>query len=520
MSEITQMDLIKADIEYHAKEGTDNKTITRNILNEWRGSQPILDMQEADKYYKVQNTEIDKKTRSYKDEAGKIIDNNNLSNIKSKTAQYRKSVNQKLNFSLMNPFVVSCDNEKYKEEWDNFLTDEIRAVIQRVGKNGINKGIGWAYPWINEQGNLEIIDVQPETIYPAWHDLAHTELDALVRDYIVTQYENLNPTDIRKVEYWDKQIVEKYIDYSQGEGSNGDLVPDTNGEFELSEGEEERATIQKTHLRKQDGSGESWERVPFIFMKGCMDELPLLNECKTDIDSYDKVKSKAIDSILDDIDAVLIVEGIGAEMGELSRARKIVQNSRIMSLEPGGNAHFEKVNTDVTAIAQELDIIKKDVQDNTSTVDVTTIKLGTNPSGEAMKSFFEPLNTWCNGFETEFRVFMKNLKYFFDKWLSWRGGLGTFEQLQAIPVTFTLDRDMMINESEVLDNINKMADILSQQTLDERNPWVENPEKEQERRDKEEKERLKKEELYNFENDVENNDINNEKTQKKNESEE
>ena len=120
-----------------------------------------------------------------------------------------------------------------------------------------------------------------------------------------------------------------------------------------------------------------------------------------------------------------------------------------------------------------------------------------------MKSFYESLNIWCNGFETEFRICMENLKYFFDKWLSWKGGFGTFEQLQEIPITFTLDRDMMINETEIMDNVVKMRGELSQETLDEMNPWVENHQKEQERRDKEEKEMQKKDELHNFNDDIE-----------------
>ena len=503
MSNVTQMDLIRANIEYHAQ-GASNKEITQNILREWRGSQPIEDMKQAQAYLEVKNTEIEKKTRSYRDEEDKLIINDTLSNVKTKTAQYRKSVNQKINFSLRKPFVISCDNKKYKEMWEKFLTPEMRAVITRTGKSGINKGIGWSYVWINEKGNLEIVDTVSETIYPAWHDNAHTELDSLVRDYKIIEYNaNQTPQTIQKVEYWDKEIVEKYIDYSQAtDAGTGDLVPDTNGEFELGEGEEERATIQQTHLKKEDGSGESWERVPFIFFKGCDDELPLLNECKSDIDSYDLTKSKGIDSILDDIDAVLVVEDISPEMGELASARKMVQNSRIVSVERGGKAHFEKVDANITAIAQQLELIKKDIQDNTSTVDLTTIQLGTNPSGKSMKTFYESLNIWCNGFEAEFRVFMSNLKYFFDKWLSWYGGFGTFEQLQAIPITFELDRDMIIDETEIIDNVVKLQDKISQETLDEMNPWVENHEKEQERRDNEEKKRQEQDELYKFDTDI------------------
>lgn len=513
--QVSQMDLINAAIEYGAKD-TINREITQNILNEWRDSKIIKDMIQADKYYKVENTAIDNKTRSYQDEAGNIILNDTLSNVKSKTAQYRKSVKQKLDFALAKPFTISCDSDKYKEEWENFLNDERRKVIKRCGRDGINKGIGWLYPWIDETGQLQIIDMIPETIYPAWKDTAHTELDAIVRDYIIIEYNNQAPTEIRKVEFWDRQILERFIDYSLGEG-NGALAPDPGTEYELSEDTADRITIQESHMVKSTGEGVSWERVPFIFFKGDEDELPLLNECKSDIDNYDMLKSKGIDSLIDDIDAVLIVEEMSAEMGELTRARKMLQNSRIMAVDAGGNAHFEKVDANIDAIAQQLEIIKKDIQDNTNTVDLTTIQLGTNPSGKAMRAFYECLNQWANGYETEFRVMMKNLKYFFDKWLAWRGGFGTFEQLQEIPITFTLDRDLMIDEDSIFDNLVKMKDELSQQTRDEINPWIDNPEKEQKRRDDEEKEMLEKndlilqqnqEQLQNATNNVDNVDNN------------
>lgn len=492
MSEITQMDIINANIEYGAR-GTDNKTITKNILAEYRGSDKIKAMQDAFQYYIVNNTEISKKTRSYQDEDGKIIINNSLTNTKTKSAQYRKSVNQKVNFSLSKPFVISCDNDKYQQAWEEWLDDTRRKVIKRAGKEAINKGICFVYPWIDEKGELNIAYTIPETMYPAWRDIDHTELDAMVRDYVVTEYINETARDVYKVEYWDSKIFEKFIDYGQGEG-NGDLVDDI-GDNQSAFDENENVSIINTHMKTKDGKGKSWERVPFIPIKGNEDELPLLAEMKTDIDSYDMLKSKSIDSLADDIDAVLVVENISAELGELSKARRMVQNSRIMALEPGGKAHFEKVDANISAIKEELELIKKDMQDNTSTVDLTTIQLGTNPSGESMKSFFESLNTWTNGFEEEFRVFMKNLKYFFDMWLSWKGGYGTFEQLQAIPITFTLDRDMMINESGIITNLMQLRDELSQQTRDEMNPWVESHEIEQARRDEEEKAALEKGEL-------------------------
>ena len=492
--QISQMDIINAQIEYGAK-GTVNKDLTRNILKEWRGSPKIIDMNEAELYSLVQNTAIDSKTRDYQAEDGSIVQNTTLSNVKSKTAKYRKSLNQKFNFALAKPFVISCDNDKYKEEWENFLNEKHRKVIKRTGKSAINKGIGWIYPWINENGELDIVDMVSETIYPAWADIAHTDLDAVVRDYSVTEYNNTTAGEIQKVEFWDREIVEKYIDYGYGEGS-GDLEADPGTEYELSENDiENPEVIRETHMHDSQGNGISWERVAFIFFKGNDDELPLLNECKSDVDAYDMLKSKSIDSLLDDIDAVLVVEDMSAEMGELTRARKLVQQSRIMVVDKGGKAEFIKVDANVQAVAQELELIGKEIQDNTSTVDLTTIKLGTNPSGVAMRAFYESLNEWANGFEAEFTVMMENLKYFFDKWLAWKGGLGTFEELQNIDISFALDRDMMIDETSIIDNLVKMQSELSQETRDELNPYVENHEKEEKRRKQDLDKEIKENEL-------------------------
>lgn len=514
--EITQMDLINANIEYGAR-GTSNKEITQNILKEWRGSKKILDMLEADKYFRIQNTAIDSKTRSYEDpETGILVINKTLSNTKSKTGKYRKLVNGRANFTLDKPFVISCDDDKYKEAWDEFLDEDIRDVISRIGKQAINKGISFAYPWIDVEGKLQIIDTQSETIYPAWSDIAHKRLDAVVRDYTVKEYINQTSQDVHKVEFWDSKIFQKFIDYGRGEGS-GDLQDEN---FEEDSELSQRVSVVNTHMVGKSGEGISWDRVPFIPFKGSDDELPALNECRDNIDNYDLIKSKGIDSILDDIDAVLVVEDISPELNELAKARKIIQNSRIVSVEQGGDARFAKVDTDITAIEKQLDIINKDIINDTNLVDVTTIEFGSNPSGKAMRMFFEPLNEWANGFEKEFKAFMKGLKYFFDKWLSWKGGYGTFEELQKKKVTFELNRDMIIDETDIIDNIIKLQDELSQETRDELNPYIDNPEKEAKRRDDDFKKQQERDELFNLQHDIDDSSKNQDNDSKNNQNDE
>lgn len=192
-------------------------------------------------------------------------------------------------------------------------------------------------------------------------------------------------------------------------------------------------------------------------------------------------------------------------MGELTRARKLVQNSRIVVVDPGGSAHFEKVNSDVSAIIQQLDLIRKDIQDNTHTVDVTTIALGSNPSGKAMKTFYEPLNIWANGFEEQFRVYFEQLKYFFDMWLSFKGELGSFEELQKIEIEVSLDRDMLIDEEQIINNIMTLGDEISQETRLELNPYVLDVDKEKKRIEEDKKKMMEENEMMNLNNDINNN---------------
>lgn len=505
MAQVTQMDLINAQIEYGEK-GTTNKEITQNILQEWRGSEKIRDIKSSQNYYLVKNEEIEKKTRDYIDKnTGALIVNDTLSNIKSKTSKYRQQIIRKSNFAMNKPFIVSCDDDNYKKAWEDWLTDEVKDVISDVGQNAIIDGISWMYPFINEKGELDIVYVNSETVYPAWADIAHKTLNAIVRDYVITEYVNKTPTDVYKVEFWDSKIFQKFRDYSNGDGF-GDLVDDN---FVEDSELQDRASLIQTHMKTTNGEAISWDRVPFIYFKGNKDELPALNECKTDVDGYDLLKSKAMDSLLDDIDAVLVVEDIDPAWANLVQTRKIVQESRIISVETGGNAHFEKVNADISAVKEQLDLIKNDMINDTNDVDMTSLQPGGNNSNKYLRMLFESLNIWANGYEKQFRIFMKQLKYFFDKWLSWKGGYGSFEELQAKKITFTLDRDLMVDETEIIDNIIKLQDEISQETRDELNPYIEDPEKEAKRRKEDEKEALEKQELFGFNQDIEGSQQNN-----------
>ncbi len=477
--------------------GASNAQIAKNILAEYRESVYIQDMETAQNYYLVKNANVSKKSRSYSNSAGGA-EYKTLANSRLPSAFLRLSVDQKINYAFGKPFVIEITakdknepDERYSTEWQSFLTDEIRNTIARIAEDAVNKGIGWGYVYIDTKGQLQLVDVEPETVYPAWADKPHTTLDAVVRDYSQVVYEDETPVKVKKVEYWDASVVEKYID------DNGELIPDIQAHYSQDGVIQELPDdIATAHMLK-NGDPYGWGRVPFIALKGNNDELPLLNIIKDYIDAYDMLSSKSVDTLLDDIDAVLVLKGYAPELGSLASQRQIIQNSRVVAVAEDGGAEYLTVKTDISAVQMKLEALYKNIMQFSNTVDTNDVKFGTNNSGIALKAMYQNLDIYCNGLEKQFRAFIGNLKYFFDLWLEYRG-IGSAAKWQEYKVAATLDRDMLIDTTALIDQTVKLQGLVSQETLDNYNPAVKDHETEQKRREKEEELQTQQNGMYNL----------------------
>ena len=491
---MTETDLINAKISFMGR-GRTPKEITQSILDEYRKGekrQDVLDMLEADEYFLCRNTAISEKERGYMGADGQWRTNETLSNAKVPAGFLRSNVLQKVNYSVGKPFTLTIDGpiedavdeatgekvidplkEQYSQEWLTWADANRRKTLKRIVRDGVNKGKGWAYVSIID-GDLEIEDNEPAQTYPAWTDKPHTILDALVYEYIQIQYDGTQRKEVRKVDFYTPDGVDRFVD-----DGGLDYDPDHQG--------------VEAHMSRETKDGVqniSWGRVPFIALKGNEDELPMLNVIRQQIDAYDALQSKSVDALVDDIDPVLVVENISPEMGDLTKARQSIQNARIVSLDKDGKAYYVQVNPDISAIQTKLETLRKDIREFGSAVDTQDVKFGSNPSGVALKSMYQDLDIYVNGLETEIEVFFQSLKYFFDIWLQFKG-VGTADQWSGYKLTVTLDRDMMINTSaDIQETVMLMSTGVSTETLDNWNPAVESHEIEQQRREREQNSQL------------------------------
>jgi len=100
-----------------------------------------------------------------------------------------------------------------------------------------------------------------------------------------------------------------------------------------------------------------------------------------------------------------------------------------------------------------------------------------------IQSMYSDIDLDANEMETEYQAAFEELLWFINCHFA-NAGYGDFEG-EEVEIIF--NRDILINESEVIDNVNKSVGVLSDETLVANHPWVDDPQKELERK-KEEKE--------------------------------
>jgi len=471
-----------------------NAQITEIIVKNFKNSKEIEDMKLADKYYDGENVEIESKTRDYYNKEGKALKNPAASNCRLKSKFLRTLVQQKQDYGFAKTFVVkvSTDNEtevdlkadgSYGKAWKDFCDGELFKQSYTVAGQAVNHGKGWDYIWIDEDKKFRIKDVPGTLVYPVWTDRRHTKLDKLVYNFYVESYGSENPKTTEYAEYWDNEHRMLY---------NVD-----NGYEKVNTVVDNEGNPIDTHMFKDNGEGVSWGRIPFVCLKGNDDEKTLLSFIKEQIDAYDLLDSRSADGLLDDLDPILVFKGVSPDVEDIIEARELVKMTRTMSLDADGDAHYVQAQTQIDAYQKKMEGLRRDIIKFGYGVDYEDLRFNGNPNQMVVKSLYQNLDGYMDGLERQFQNMVDNIKYFFDKWWEFTGQ-GTFEEAQKYKVLVKLDRSMMINLSQLIEDTAKLKETgVSQRTVNEFNPVVQDVDIEEERV-KEEREEMQEQDLFSF----------------------
>ena len=430
-------------------------------INRFRSSKKYLDMIAGDNYYSGKHDILDKVRTAIGDD-GKLVEIQNLPNNKIVDNQYRKMVNQKVNYLVGQPFVIKCENQTYVESLKPYiLTKKFLKMLKEIAKDALNGTIGWVYPYYDEQGEFAFKRFKPYEILPMWKDADHTIMDAGIRAYEVIEYEGIEEKIVTKVEVFNPDGIYYF------ELKDETLIPE--------------APFFEPYFTMVDDEGVthgfSWNKIPLIPFRYHADEISLITMCKSLQDGLNKIESQWEDQMEEDPrnTIMVLVNYDGQNLGEFRRNLAQYGAVKVRSMD-GNHGDVKTLQIEVNSENYKaiIEQFKKAIIENCMGYDAKDDRIGSNANEMNLKSMYSDIELDTNGMETEFQAAFEELLWFINCHLA-NSGAGDFE---GEDVEIIFNRDIMISESAVINDIKNSVGILSDETLIAQHPWVDDPEAE------------------------------------------
>ena len=412
-------------------------------IKEWKDSIRRRDQLTGDMYY-LGKHDILNRQRTIIGADGKLQVVNNLPNNRIVNNQYALMVDQKTNYLVGKPFTMNCENKAYVDLLSKVFNRRFQRLLKYVCEDALNGGIGWMYPYYDDKGRLNFKHFPAYDILPFWADDDHTILDCAVRLYSQEVWNGYQKEKVEKVEIFKPDGLWRYI------YQNDMLIPDTDA------GEHEN------YFAVVDGEGSveefNWTEIPLIPFKYNKQELPLINRVKTIQDGINTMLSDFENNMQEDArNTILILKNYdGQDLGEF---RHNLSTFGAVKVRNDGGVETLQIEINAENYKSVLELMKKALIENARGYDAKDDRLSGNPNHQDFSN----------------------------------RGMGDFDG-EDIQITF--DRDILINESEAIDNCSKSVGILSDETIVEQHPWTNDVELELARLKKEKEEAMEQAQEY------------------------
>lgn len=195
--------------------------------------------------------------------------------------------------------------------------------------------------------------------------------------------------------------------------------------------------------------------------------------------------------------SVYVIRGYeGSDLGEFRRNLSILRAVKV-SADDNSGVDTLNLEIDTEAYKTHMDMTRNDIYEFGRGVDTQADSFATAPSGEALKFLYADLDMDANDIENEFQAALEQLLWFVNTHLANTTSIDFSEET----VNFLFNRDIVINESQVITDAKNSVGIVSDETILANHPWVTNTKEEIKRKADEEKAALKDMEDYGLQGD-------------------
>lgn len=294
---ITELERIDYELKKNAENGIKLSEFIYREKKEFEQSTRYKEMKIGDRYF-ANSSEIQKKNRIYIDVDGTEKISQHAKNFKLEHSIIYKLVMQKAGFLLKKePTIQQRDEEhkddNYSKEISNIFNKKMHKRLKRTVIEAVNKGIGWWYVYIDEEGNLKTQLKYATKVIPLWADDEHEVLDAIILVYKLEEYTDTGKKDVIKIEYCDLEGVRYYV--LDGDHLIEDVVEaERHTEAFLKKDKEGISVFGHFVL---NGQPYVWKKIPYIYFKYNCNELSLIHYLKSLVDCYNELTSRKADNI-------------------------------------------------------------------------------------------------------------------------------------------------------------------------------------------------------------------------------
>lgn len=440
----------------------DNIKYLEYEINQWKRSETRKMQIVGEEYYDDKH-DILKRKRTAIGEGGKLKDIENLPNNKVIDNQYGKLVDQKVNYLLGNPFTFETEDKGYIKELNKVFNKKFIRLFKNLGEDALNGGIGWLHPYYGENNELKFKRFEAREILPFWKDSEHTELDFAIRLYATEEFTGSRKEIVEKVEVYTQEGVQRYI------LRNNCLISDRlNPHYSYM-------TIVDTESGEELAS--NWDKVPLVAFKYNNNETPLIKRVKSLQDGINVMLSDFENNMQEDArnSIIVIVNYDGENLGQFRQNLSTYGAVKVKTIDgAAGDIKTLEVKVNAENYKAILELFKKAIIENGRGYDAKSDRLGNSPNQMNIQSMYSDIDLDANGMETEFQASFEDLLWFIDAHIYNTSGKDYSDQ----EVNIIFNRDMLINESESIENCQKSVGIISNETIAAQHPWIDDVEKE------------------------------------------
>lgn len=429
-------------------------------------------MREGIAYYEIENTSISNKKFNMAVIANEEVELDTPNNQR-KHGFFRIVVDQKVGFIKTPTF--QSENETASETIRKALeNDEFPDLLNDWERGATIKGVEYLHPYISPTGELEFVIFPATQIIPIYDTRFEKNLVGALRYYEYILDQNGTKKTLHYVEIYGPNDVEFWEEYDEGKFRRTSIEP--------------HFTISNS---KNGESGGAWGIPPIIPLYNNTGKTSDLKLGRDSLDDYDLHKSVMSNELEEIQEALLHIQGMsvsGENQDEIRKEwAKVKKNIKTlkMIITDDPDAKVESIKNDIPTQAKDsiLDRNRSEIFTLFMAVDPNQVGDG-NITNIVLKARYLLLDMKSNLMIAKLKKAVRKLLWFLNEYntLTKNG-----EKFDPKEIEITVDKNILINEAEVIQNLNLSVDTMSLESRVARHPYVTDPESELERLKEEEK---------------------------------